>query len=369
MRSLTWIWWLVLLCALLVSLPLASGRPAEVDAERTFSSVSFGVSGIFQNYSDIETGANASEISIYLDIAENETLNAGSSEGLDIASTATDITICENATSDSPGVLKFVDLRIHRSEAVDAYISKRMSRDSIRPDTAAPAYANPVGESSTAEQSALPTSSSTKPDWFDKLSDRDMRRPLSDEITIAMGTGSVVVVASLTFPAPRERLLYALISFSRLTRGDLLKNHRRRSMYEYIRDHPGTHFSALRNALSLSNGSAMYHLTALERASLVTSHHVRGKRIFCVAGKSGSLEKTIKLSPVQEMILHYLASHPGSIERCLVSELGLKKARVSYNIRVLRGLGLLRVERRGRSLACFPKSDMWYLRESPNTSP
>lgn len=77
----------------------------------------------------------------------------------------------------------------------------------------------------------------------------------------------------------------------------------------YVEAHPGIHFSALRDALSLANGVTAHHLHQLEKAGEVISWQDGRRRRFAVSGTDPKRLHELK-SPVtgmQQAILEVLA--------------------------------------------------------------
>ena len=65
----------------------------------------------------------------------------------------------------------------------------------------------------------------------------------------------------------------------RVSDSDTLLNANRRTLYEYICAHPGTHISALKRQMKLSMTTVMHHLRVLEKAGLV-GFEKRGQRQY-----------------------------------------------------------------------------------------
>jgi DNA-binding MarR family transcriptional regulator len=179
--------------------------------------------------------------------------------------------------------------------------------------------------------------------------------PSPEMTTVATGAGIGVILAMAFAEFYRYRFIFPFLPlFSRIPKGDLLDNQVRRTIFEYIGTHPGVHFNGLRKALSLSNGTAMFHLACLQRAGLISSRRVRGRRVFFVGAANEGLDPRRFLSPLQSMIFEHLGAKPGISQRTIAKDLSLKATRVNYNVRVLARAGLVKVERRGRRTLCYP---------------
>jgi len=159
------------------------------------------------------------------------------------------------------------------------------------------------------------------------------------------GIGGLLVVAALTS-----------LKYMRLSRESVLRRKVRLLLYEYIRDHPGSSFSAVKNALGLQNGVAAYHLGVLEKQGLTHSERRRYRRWYYPNGDV-SLWRDLPLSALQTSIMENVRRFPGVGIRELARAIGRRSSSVSYNVRALVREGLLRTERDGRRLRCFPAEE------------
>jgi len=58
-------------------------------------------------------------------------------------------------------------------------------------------------------------------------------------------------------------MVISLVMYSKIKRENLLKNAVRKQIFEYIKENPGTHFRAIKNALNLETGVLQYHIDIL----------------------------------------------------------------------------------------------------------
>ena len=111
--------------------------------------------------------------------------------------------------------------------------------------------------------------------------------------------------------------------------------------------------SGLRDAIGLQNGAAAYHLTVLEKQGFVHSEAKRRRRWYYPSGDA-SLWKDLPVSPVQDTILRTVRERPGIAVRELSRTLNRGPSSVGYNVRALSREGLLRVQREGLRVRCYP---------------
>lgn len=160
----------------------------------------------------------------------------------------------------------------------------------------------------------------------------------------AIGLGGVVIAGTAVLLA---------VHYMRVTREGTLQRRVRLLMYEHIRDHPGSSFSAIRDAMGLKNGVAAYHLGVLEKQGFVHSEAQRRRRWYFPNGDV-SLWKDLPLSRLQSDILDRVRRSPGVGLRELSRSLDRQASTVAYNLRGLEREGVVRVEHRGRKVHCFP---------------
>jgi len=156
--------------------------------------------------------------------------------------------------------------------------------------------------------------------------------------------GGVILFAAVTLVA---------FQHSRLVREQILQRKLRLLIYEGIRDHPGSTFTEVRDALGLRNGVAAYHLMVLEEEGLVHSEKGRHHRWYYPNGDV-SIWHDLPLSPLQKSLLDRVQRNPGIGIRELARSTNRHHASVAYNVKGLAREGLLRTERAGRKIRCFP---------------
>lgn len=159
---------------------------------------------------------------------------------------------------------------------------------------------------------------------------------------IFVGVGGVVAAGAAL----------SILHHVRLSREAVFQRKVRLLAYEYIRDHPGASYSAVRDALGLKNGVASYHLAVLEKLGLVHSESRRRHRWYWPNGDV-SLWRELPLSPIQASILEEVRRSPGIGVRELARATNHRASSVGYNVKAMATEGVLRTERVGRRLRCF----------------
>src|SRR2546428_12499831 len=93
------------------------------------------------------------------------------------------------------------------------------------------------------------------------------------------------------------------VQHTRLTREAVLQREVRRLMYRFIRDHPGSSFSQVREAVGLQNAVAAYHLEGLEQQGLARSK-TRNRQHWYYSDGDVALWHELPLSHLQSSLLY-----------------------------------------------------------------
>jgi DNA-binding MarR family transcriptional regulator len=146
--------------------------------------------------------------------------------------------------------------------------------------------------------------------------------------------------------------VFILLPYVRLTREEVFQQKARFVLCEYIREHPGVSFSAVRDAFGLQNGAASYHLAVLERQGFVRSTRKTYRRFYFPSGEilPGN---PLPLSELQSSILATVRTEPGIAVREISRRIGKDHSSVGYNVKALAREGHLRLDRVGVRLQCY----------------
>ena len=94
--------------------------------------------------------------------------------------------------------------------------------------------------------------------------------PLLLTLNVAVTVLGLFFASAFSMERSRLALLSPLIPlYTRVRREDIVGQHTRGMILAYLDSNPGEHFGAIKRALSLTNGNAMYHLRFLEKEGLV----------------------------------------------------------------------------------------------------
>ncbi|HIF16825.1 MAG TPA: hypothetical protein EYQ85_06200 [Candidatus Poseidoniales archaeon] len=177
---------------------------------------------------------------------------------------------------------------------------------------------------------------------------------LSLAAVMAVGIMGTMLTALVASEAGRMSLMLAVIGpilaiSQRGESGTFTKGR----IQGYIEAHPGIHFSALRDALSLANGVTAHHLHALEKEGRIMSWLDSTKRRFASSGIDPKLLSRIEQPVVgmQQAILEVLdsAGKLGMKSGELRLKMETSRQLMSYHMKQLDERGLVQAEGRGKA--------------------
>ena len=144
----------------------------------------------------------------------------------------------------------------------------------------------------------------------------------------------------------------------------ILDHFTRGRVYEYIRNHPGVHYSEIKRELKLNNGNLTYHLHTLEREALIKSR-TRGRfKVFYPMDVKIPQDMEPEISSIRKEILDIIREHPGISQKELGLLLPSKKQRtISYHIKNMSREGVIKLEKDGRETRCYITEEVIEVKE------
>jgi predicted transcriptional regulator len=155
-----------------------------------------------------------------------------------------------------------------------------------------------------------------------------------------------------------ERSRFALLTmfiifYVKLRKENVLDQFTRGRIFGYIEANPGDHFGAIRKALSLSNGNAVYHLQVLEKQGFVKSRNEGMYKRFYSKGTVLPPDNSGPISEIHQRILSCIREAPGISQTEVASLLGLQQSTLGYQLRKLEKMGQIRRKRAGRRASYY----------------
>jgi uncharacterized membrane protein/DNA-binding MarR family transcriptional regulator len=144
--------------------------------------------------------------------------------------------------------------------------------------------------------------------------------------------------------------------YSKIRKDDILDHFVRGQVYGYIKANPGEHYNSIKKALSLKNGTLVYHLKTLEREEFIKSIiDGRFKRFYPREMKvpEPSDEMVLRMNHIQHEILKIIRENPGISQKEIAGRIGLSTPTVHYHINIMMSARVINVKRVGRETQCF----------------
>jgi predicted transcriptional regulator len=144
------------------------------------------------------------------------------------------------------------------------------------------------------------------------------------------------------------RLLFPL--YTRLKKDEVLEHFVRGQIYGYIVSNPGDHYSLIKEALKVNNGTLSHHLRTLEVQGFVKSRRDGALRRFYPIKMNIPQGEGQQLSDLQLGILDIIrqTGTEGATQRFIADMIDASQQTVSYNLRALSRHGVVRIEQDGR---------------------
>lgn len=175
---------------------------------------------------------------------------------------------------------------------------------------------------------------------------------------VALTAASTIVLSALvalaaTTEAGRWSLHTWIILplYSRLRREEVLDQFLRGKIQGYVIANPGEHYNAIREALDIPNGTLAYHLRVLEREGYVKVLRDGVFKRFYPANER--LPQRRNLTMAQSLIVEQIRQEPGVSQAEIGRRMGTSVQVVNYYVSRLGRMGLVEMQRQGRTTRCF----------------
>jgi len=155
-----------------------------------------------------------------------------------------------------------------------------------------------------------------------------------------------------------ENWKYVLVNvlaplYTKIKREQVLDHFVRGQIYGYVLANPGEHYNAIKQALSLTNGSLAHHLKTLEREQFIKSRRFGLYRRFYPIQMRIPEEGYLTLNTIQRTIAELIQTNPGITQKNIAMRLNLTPPTINYHIAILQDNHVIQVVREGRATHCF----------------
>jgi predicted transcriptional regulator len=143
--------------------------------------------------------------------------------------------------------------------------------------------------------------------------------------------------------------------YTRVKKEEVLEHFVRGQIYGFIVSNPGEHYTLIREALRVNNGTLSHHLRTLEVQGFIKSRRDGQYRRFYPIRTASSQDDGQKLSELQVGILDIIrqTGADGASQRFIADMLDTSQQTVSYNLRALGRSGVVRMEHDGRRVRYY----------------
>lgn len=175
-----------------------------------------------------------------------------------------------------------------------------------------------------------------------------------DDAVAAAGAAAGLGLLAWALGPLRWRLAGLLAPlYSRLERSEVLDHEDRQAIYDRVQEEPGIHYSGLKEALGLGNGTLTYHLRVLQEHGFLVSQRDGPRKRFYAAGHAdpGGEDRSTR-----DRVRDAVDRRPGASQAEIADELDVSRQVVHYHVQSLAEDGRVSLEDDGNRTRCYPSS-------------
>ncbi|MGA1822617.1 MAG: hypothetical protein ACMUIG_08820 [Thermoplasmatota archaeon] len=164
---------------------------------------------------------------------------------------------------------------------------------------------------------------------------------------LVLGFSAYLYAASEVFRY-RWLTLFLIPLYAAVKKDKVLDHFFRGRLYEYIKENPGTTYTAIKKHFDVNNGTLTYHLHRLEKEELIAYRNVGKYKLFYPDGvRMRGTE--IVISVLDQEILEIVSANPGITTASVIESLRGERSRrtLSRHIKDLQRKGLVDIHRDG----------------------
>jgi predicted transcriptional regulator len=142
---------------------------------------------------------------------------------------------------------------------------------------------------------------------------------------------------------------------------DQIISDNRGRIYDYIKNHPGTHLRRLSKNLAIAIGDTQHHLGVLDKLGLIKSRRKGMYKVYYTVSILGKRDEDILAVLQQETpreIILYLVENPGSTQGEISRYMSLTAPTINWHMSNLINVGLVTSHKEGRFVKYFIEGDV-----------
>jgi predicted transcriptional regulator len=152
----------------------------------------------------------------------------------------------------------------------------------------------------------------------------------------------------------QTKLIFALAGCRIVDQVNVLDNPCRSKVYTYIKTRPGAYISEIVERIGLDRGSVKYHIKTLEDQNKIEAYRDGGKTRYFENNFTYNEEEMKVISALQngmnQKIISEILTGKCDTNVALAREFRVSKATVSWYVRNLKEIGLIKKKKKGRSI-------------------
>jgi predicted transcriptional regulator len=142
---------------------------------------------------------------------------------------------------------------------------------------------------------------------------------------------------------------------------DQIISDNRGRIYDYIKNHPGTHLRRLSKNLAIAIGDTQHHLGVLDKLGLIKSRRKGMYKVYYTVSILGKRDEDILAVLQQETprgIMLFLVENPGSAQGEISRYMSLTAPTINWHMSNLINVGLVTSHKEGRFVKYFIEGDV-----------
>lgn len=150
------------------------------------------------------------------------------------------------------------------------------------------------------------------------------------------------------------KLIFMILGFRIVDRGNVLDNPNRSSIYTYIKTKPGSCIGEIVEKTGLGKGKVRHHITILEVQNKIEVHKDGGKIRYFENNSTYDEEERKIISALQNVtnqrIISEIQNGKCSTNSDLAYKIGVSRATISWYVRTLKEVKIINEERKGKNI-------------------
>ncbi len=150
-----------------------------------------------------------------------------------------------------------------------------------------------------------------------------------------------------------------IVEGSKLTKNEILKNSKRKAIYEFIKKHPGSIPNKIMSELKISNYEIFWHLKMLKKFDFISKEKIQGHDAFFASETiPKEMEKQFIINkPKSKQIIHYLKrNNIGVTKTRIADDLSMHFNTVAKYLKLLQNIDIVIKDKRSDKTLYFLKN-------------